>query len=264
MVNLLSIIRFVQTMIFEPHSPDKCCLCGTSDHLTGEHKIKASVLKAVFSDDDMVIFNSASVSDPRKYAQGPKSRAFHFTAGICAECNASRTQSADREFDHFHALACQLTSENKDPGVLFQSKRYLKGSSHYLNFFRYFAKLLCCHLGSSGAPRPVDLSRFAVGESNRNRVWVRIDQDQMYQKVKSMVGPLPYAAHGGLMVFGDRRNNNPIGFQSTLSFGALCYIFSFNLTWWERYALKFGHNEFYDWCHNRIVDSRVSATSIVK
>ncbi len=36
---------------FEPYQTDCCCLCGSPESLTGEHKVKASALRKIFGRD---------------------------------------------------------------------------------------------------------------------------------------------------------------------------------------------------------------------
>lgn len=245
----------MRAIFFEQNKSDVCCLCGSSEDLTGEHKIKASALKTEFRNDEMFIGNFRSPTSRGKHAQSPKSKAFHFSARLCAKCNGSRTQPADREFDRFHSSACQLMKEGKEPTNLFQTERYIKGTSPYLNFFRYFAKLLCCHLAEVKAPRPVHMSRFAIGESNTNCVWIRIDKDWTYRQLAPLIGEHQYAAHGGLVVSGDLKTNGPNGFHSAVTVGAIRYTFFVRLTWLELYALKISHREFYGCCREHLADA---------
>src|SRR3546814_40803 len=128
-------------IFFEPYQAEGCCLCGAGEALTGEHTIKASALREIFGRDAMTIGNFDDDSI-RRLAQGPKSRAFHFSARMCGACNGSRTQAADHEFDRFHALVSSFLSEGRDPSSVFSLPQYTSGSEAYLNVFRYFAKLL--------------------------------------------------------------------------------------------------------------------------
>ena len=245
----------MKAIFFETHKLETCCLCGSSKNLTGEHKIKASVLRSVFGNEKMSIGQITSSTIRARFPQSAKSKMFHFSTRLCAKCNGSRTQAADREFDHFHSSAYQLTKVGEDPTILFQNRRYTKGSSAYLNLFRYFAKLLCCHMADTKAPRPVHMSRFAIGQSNNNCVWIKIDQDWRYKQISRTIGDLPYVAHGGLNVYGDARTNAPTGFHSTITVGTLRYVFFSRLTWLERCALRFSHPQFHSWCSQRIVET---------
>lgn len=63
---------------------------------------------------------------------------------------------------------------------------------------------------------------------------------------------LDYAAHGGLVVYGDRRSGAANAFHSTLSFGPLRYVFWTRLTWPERMALRIAHPQFDGWCKAQV------------
>lgn len=234
-------------IFFEPYKENVCCLCGSSDSLSGEHKIKASALRKIFGKDAMVIgsFDGESIL---RSAQGPKSRAFHFSGRMCALCNGSRTQAADHEFDRFNALVSSLLSQGNDPSLVFDLPQYSVGSEAYLNVFRYFAKILCCHVAESGGPRPLEACEFAIGKINRNIVFLHIDVDPTYVTYRDMFGEHQYAGHGGLMVPFDPKTQNPTSFRSSLSFCETRYIF------WVRFepivgvALRTFHHEFWGKC----------------
>ena len=151
-----------------------------------------------------------------------------------------------------------------DPALVFANDRYFEGSAPYLNIFRYFAKLLCCHLAEVKAPRPVHMSKFATGKNDRNCIWLRIGYDWTYQQFEPYVGQHPYAAHGGLAVYADKLDNGPNAFHSTLTIGALQYVFWSRLTWYERIALQVNHREFYTWCRDRAAEVTVTPMSKIK
>lgn len=232
---------------FEPYQAEGCCLCGSGESLTGEHKIKASVLRKIFGKDAMVIGNFDGESIPRS-AQGPKSRAFHFSARMCSLCNGARTQAADHEFDRFHALVSSFFSEGRDPSSVFSSPQYASGSEAYLNVFRYFSKLLCCHVAESCGPRPLDACEFAIGKTRRNIVFLHIDADPTYMAYRDTLGEHKYAGHGGLIVPFDSTTQNPTSFRSSITLGAVRYRF------WVRFepvvgiALRECHYEFWRKC----------------
>ena len=230
-------------MFFEPYNADCCCMCGSSASLTGEHKIKASALRTIFGRDAMVIgsFDGKSTLRP---AQGPKSRAFHFSARLCASCNSTRTQAPDREFDEFHALVSASLSEGQDPLSVFCLPQYAIGSGEYLDVFRYFAKLLCCHVAESCGPRPLALSEFAVGNVHRNPVFLHIDADPTYATFRETFGEHRYAAHGGLVVPVDANTQLPTSFRSSMTLGAVRYIFWVNFGVLVGAALRLFHQDF--------------------
>ncbi len=234
-------------IFFEPYQAESCCLCGSGESLTGEHKIKASVLRKIFGTDAMVIGNFDGESIPRS-AQGPKSRAFHFSARMCSLCNGARTQASDREFDRFHALVSSFLSEGREPSSVFSSPHYGSDSEEYLNVFRYFSKLLCCHVAESCGPRPLEACEFAIGKARRNIVFLHIDADPTYEAYRDTIGEHKFAGHGGLIVPFDSKTQNPTSFRSSISIGAVRYIF------WVRFdpivgvELRAFHHEFWRKC----------------
>lgn len=234
-------------IFFEPYQLGRCCLCGSTASPTGEHKIKASALRTIFGSDAMVIGRFDGKSALR-YAQGPKSRAFHFSGRMCAECNGTLTQAPDRDFDQFHSLVSALLSAKEAPESVFNLPQYSIGSEPYLNVFRYFAKLLCCHVAESCGPRPLDVSEFALGRTDRNPIFLNIDADPTYKEYLNKVGEHQYAGHGGLIVHVNAKTKLPYSFRSSLSLGAVRYIF------WVRYnalvgmSLKIFHHDFWEKC----------------
>lgn len=234
-------------VFFEPYQVDCCCMCGSSESLTGEHKIKASALRMIFGKNAMVIGNFDGASTPRA-AQGPKSRAFHFSARLCAACNSTRTQAADREFDKFHDAVFALLSKGKDPSSVFDLPQYAIDTEAYLNVFRYLAKLLCCHVAESCGPRPLALSKFALGNVNQNPVFLHIDADPTYAAHREVHGEHNFAGHGGLIVPVDSKTRLPTSFRSSVTLGAVRYIF------WVRFGLPVGlalqifHHDFWRKC----------------
>lgn len=241
-------------VFFEAFQSDACCLCGGQGSLTGEHKIKASALRKVFGKDRMVIRSFDGQSAPRS-AQGPKSEAFHFSSRICVPCNGARTQAADREFDRFHELVSSRVSEGQDPASVFELPQYSVGTEAYLNVFRYFSKLLCCHVAQSFGPRPLDLSRFAIGLASKNVVWLHIDSDPTYQDHRDLHGEHQFASHGGLVVPVDARTKLVTSFISSLTLGEVRYQFRANLMPMAGVALKLFHPLFWAKCQAAYQDT---------
>jgi hypothetical protein len=103
-------VENVPGIFFAPHGPNSCCLCGSTENLTGEHKVKRTALSQEFGSATMAIGVAGDEKSKLRYAQSPKSKAFHFEAKLCARCNGTRTQPADREFDRVHMRA--LSEEN--------------------------------------------------------------------------------------------------------------------------------------------------------
>lgn len=234
-------------IFFKSYQENVCCLCGSDDFLTGEHKIKASALRKIFGTDTMVIGNLVDGGILRT-AQGPKSKVFHFSARMCSSCNGSRTQPADLEFDQFHTLVSSLVSEDREPSDIFNIPPYNLNSEKYLNVFRYFAKILCCQVAESCGPRPLEACEFAMGKTSRNIIFLKIDVDPIYQNYRDTYGEHGFASHGGLIVPFDKKTHNPTCFWSSLSLGAVRYLF------WVRFdaivadELRTYHREFWLKC----------------
>ena len=144
--------------MFEPYQEGHCCLCGIAAPLTGEDKVKASAIRAMFRGERIVIGQFGGGQAYRN-AQGPKSKALHHSAGLCVDCNGALTQRADREFDRLHKLTLEHHAAGTDPSTVFEDERYAEGGEPYLNVFCYFAKLLCCHMGDVHGPVPYRSAR---------------------------------------------------------------------------------------------------------
>jgi hypothetical protein len=239
-------------LLFQSYHAPRCCLCGEIGSLTGEHKIKAAILKQEFGKDRLSVHETNSSDKQGKIAQSVKSKYLKFESRMCQACNSDRTQMPDREFDAFTTLALQKLRLHQEPKSIFDENKYQIGSPAYLNLFRYFAKLLCCHLAEVDAPIPKRLSKFAICRSQRNCVWLDIRRDRTYEQAELQLGEFQYAAHGGLVVYGNKDTNAPEGFHSTLSFGILQYVFFIYLTPSEILELKYTCRKFYDWCCSEV------------
>ena len=244
-------------MFLQRFPPTQCCLCGSSEKLTFEHKIKASALRNIFGQESLVIGNMGAVSEPLRPAQSANSKKLKFDVPICQACNTARTQTADREFDHFHGLVMNAIKANEDPIMIFDSERYRIDSDAYLNLFRYFAKLLCCHIAAVNGPIPRAVAQFAISVNSINRVWLEIKRDPTYYQYATQLGPNGYAAHGGLIVYGDKETLEANAFHSTLTVGLLQYVFNFRLESFEKLEIRERYPDFLQWC----VESISSATT---
>ncbi|WP_145962304.1 hypothetical protein [Pectobacterium peruviense] len=239
---------------FETYHAESCCLCGSDQYLTGEHKIKASALRKIFGKDAMIIGNFSCESIPRS-AQGPKSRAFHFSARMCSLCNSTLTQAADHEFDRFHTAVSSFLSEGRAPALVFNLPQYTSGSEAYLNVFRYFSKILCCHVAESSGPRPLELAEFAMGKASRNVVFLYIDADPTYEAYRDIFGEHKFAGHGGLTVPFNSKTQNPTGFRSSIILGAVRYIFWVEFDVMVGIELRTFHYEFWRKCEAAYKDA---------
>lgn len=237
---------------YAPPLTTRCCLCGSSESLSGEHKIKASALRSVFGDRKTVIIGDGGRF---RYAQSSKSRAFHFAARVCEPCNSARTRPADLAFDVFSCVASELHSHGRDPTEAFQDPRFAPDMGHlYLDVFRYFAKLMCCHLAEMDAPYLEGIAEFAIGTNDHNVVTLMVDVDPAYQRIQDDPQLRLYAAHGGLVITGDRTTKAPISFYSTLTIAAVRYRYFVSYNELGQRELRDYYPDFYDWCVRRIAE----------
>lgn len=234
-------------IFFAKRLPNTCALCGSSENLTGEHKIKRTAIAKEFGSERMSIGTFGSDQPRYRQAQSPKSKAFHFRSRLCASCNGSRTQEPDKEFDRLHTHVLGLVQEGIEPTVAFDLPEYAVGAQGFNNVARYFAKLICCHLAEIDAPRPIYIARFAVGSFLQNRMSLGVHRDWTFEQLSGQSSDVKYASHGGLVVYGDKNTNAPNGFHSTLSLGPVQYVFFFRLDWKELLELRLFHSKFYAW-----------------
>ncbi|WP_258014549.1 hypothetical protein [Stenotrophomonas maltophilia] len=105
-----------------------------------------------------------------------------------------------------------------------------------------------------GAPFQDELADFAIGLSDRNIVELRVDLDEAYKRLQNELSATPYAAHGGLIVTGDKDTLAPTSFYSTLTVGPVRYCFRVSYSEQGQASLMHDHPEFYDWCTRKISD----------
>jgi len=224
---------------FETLNEGECLLCGAVGSLTGEHKIKASLLKGEFGNRKMVMAGK----DAPKVLQSPRSIHTHFTVKICKECNSSRTQAADRAFDRLHQGLKKLRDEGR---------QLIDGNNHpncklsprdSVDYFRYFAKVICCFLAEIGGPRSRSLSQFALGLNNRNPIFLWISKDEQYEVHLAELKTDGFAEHGGMKFRFDDKKKWVQSIESSLSVGGIRYEFWVQLGWLTRLELhfNFGH-----------------------
>ena len=221
-----------------------CLLCGAKEKLTGEHKIKASALKKEFGNNKLCITKSDDNYSYARHAQSIKSKYFKFDMLICETCNTASTQPADLEFDRFNNIAQSKLQLGLDPNLVFELKEYSEETEKYINVFRYFAKLLCCHIAEDQSPVPIRLSEFSIGKHNINYVRLGMQRSKVFvQENKEL-----FAAHGGLVIHADKVTREPCAYYSTLTIGALQYIFFIELGEVELLEIKRFYPEFIEWC----------------
>jgi hypothetical protein len=246
-------------VLLRAYRDDRCCLCGGSGSLTGEHKIKRSALRDEFGNVPLYIGRPGDPDNPLRLAQSPKSKLFHFSGRICDVCNGTRTQTADRAFNEYHKLA-YTTLKQRDishwKDGIFEPPEFSYGDKKSTKLFRYFSKILCCRLAESQGPIPISLAKHAIGEFDQNRVWLQVRRDPIQERFAQQFGEWPYAAHGGLVVYANRRGRQPTGFHSSISIGVVQYVFWFRLHWAEQIELRLAHEKFCRLCRDAALDNQ--------
>lgn len=235
-------------IFFRSSSDNRCCLCGNVySSLTREHKLKASEIKHEFSQLPVYIghFDYEVVSS--REVRGPKAKALTYDAGICSDCNSARTQPADVAFTELNVLLKEGLAKGATISDVLNNSPSAQGNEKIRRVHQYFAKLLCCHLAEMRAPIPKRLSRFALDEERRYCLTMNIQPDWQFAQLSSD-GPSEYAAHGGLVIYCKRNSHAVTGIHSTLTFGAVQYVYWMRFNVLERIELNLFHPDFYLLC----------------
>lgn len=235
-------------MFREPNT-QACVLCGSTEKLTGEHKVKASVLRREFGQAKLVIRTDPEGARDR-LAQSTKSDAFKFRSRLCEPCNTARTQVADRAFEALHARVSELYQQKRDLDEIRSEDVMAEGSDNYLNTFRYFSKLFACRLADIGAPTQNELCEFALGKIDFNPINFFVKLDHSYAVTAAELGDLQSAALGSLLIFGNEDTHFPTAFYSTFSVGPIQYCFSARLNAFGQVRLRLLEPEFFFWCRD--------------
>lgn len=199
----------------------ECVLCGSTGSLTGEHKIKASLIRAEFKDRKTVM---AGMGKPR-LAQSPKSKTYQFKSRICELCNSSRTQVGDRAFDKLHRCLSDLHEKGSELTDQTHKPKCSLDANVQVDYFRYFSKILCCFLAEVGGPRSKTLSAFALGHQNSIPIYLNISKDEEYYSKLISFNSQGFAEHGGLKFLLDDSMQLVQSFASSLSIGGIRYEF---------------------------------------
>lgn len=195
----------------------------------------------------MLIGAFAGLAEPQ-IAQSPKSKAFHFGARLCVECNNARTQPSDIAFTEFDKLALNVLEAGGDPGEVFKDKRYTLDGERYLNLFLYFAKILACQVAEAQGPRILALTEFAIASSDFNPVQLEMGPDPEYFAMKKKFGIAHFAAHGGLSVRLSPQTGLINCLISSLTHRSLRYTFSVKPQQEIASALKARYPIFHERC----------------
>lgn len=218
-------VDHIDRTLFSDNAEGECCLCGATEGLTGEHKVKASTIRAMFEPGLLFIGENPADPERRRSAQGPGSKAFHFRSKICVDCNSSRTQAPDIDFARFDQEVQSLLAQNLDPSEIFAGPRYSEDSDELKNVFRYLAKILACHIADVDGPRFLSITEFAIGRSDINPIRLRIDRDPAFDVWFQETGDHQFVHHGGLGFEASKSTRIIQSFYTTLTHGPLRYTF---------------------------------------
>ena len=103
-----------------------------------------------------------------------------------------------------------------------------------------------------GRRQQIGVVKYAIGESASNRIWLEFKRDPFYDELVAHIGDRGYAEHGGLTVNLRNEALTPDAFHSTLTIGAIQYIFHIRLSEPERQDLLAKHERFCDWCRTKV------------
>ena len=234
-VNSIIDLHCLMIRVFEKIDVSKCTLCGSSGLLTGEHKIKASLLKQEFGNHHTML---AGKDDP-KLAQSSKSKAFHFSTKICQTCNSVATQPADKAFHALHTCMKNLYHEGIELTDRSHRPNHSLSPKEEIDSFRYFAKIFCCFIAEVDGPRPKPIASFAIGKSDHNPIFLRISRDEEYKEKLISLGTEGFAQHGGLIFFFDENKRRVKSIGSSLAIGGITYNFWVQLNWQSRQELHY-------------------------
>ncbi len=229
------------------YTSPRCLLCGEEGTLTREHKIKRSVLSKKFGKQELYFGSEDDIiAGKAKKIQSTKSKHLKFKSPICEECNTTRTQPADRQFD---SLMIELDKAHKagtDPTQVFASERIAVGSKARLDLHRYFAKILCCFLADTDCPIPIRLSTFAIGRSVEDCLQIGIESNMH-----------PFAEHVGLsFVSKSKEDLEPSHIISGISFGSVTVFFWFYFTSTEKAEFKRKYPRAYTRINDLIMEAK--------
>jgi hypothetical protein len=218
-----------------------CWICGATAATTHEHKFKASSLRQHFGNERLTIQREGVA----KFAQGINSSYLKYQSKICEQCNSSTTQESDIAYDTFVAN-CEPYINSKDfSSKAWEQTDFREGQRLRNPLFRYFGKLLGCHLADIKAPIPTRLCRFVEKKSERNCIWLGVRRDVEFDNQRATAAPtrISYAAQGGLVIIAKKPKLFPITAHSTVTIGSTQFIYYLNFTTIEilEMRLRFPH-----------------------
>ena len=239
-------------LLLRHYSNGTCWICGSSDRPSREHKFKASDLRRHFGRQEMIVHRHGDDISVARLAQGLKSSHLKFSSTICENCNSSVTQESDRAYEALISYIETCGAEDDAIAKAFSDPEFSKESNLYIPLFRYFAKLIGCHLADVGAPIPLHLSRFVAKKHSKNCIWLDVRKDLDYQRMtENFPGDvISYAAHGGLVIITKAPKLLPVRVHTTMTAGAIQFVFIYVFTIFEIWEMRLAHRHFIQQCAN--------------
>ena len=204
----------------------------------------------------MFIGTANSLGHVYKIAQSSKSKHLKFPPSICHKCNTSTTQHSDLSYDLFVRSAEEKARSGVHPQEALEDNYFLD-KNNFLALFRYFAKLMGCHLHESGVPIPLHLARFVAQQTDRNCIWL---STCLNPGLSISVEPEGFAAHGGLVTITKEPTLHPIRFHSARMIGSIRMIFWYDMTSLEIWEMRLRFPDFVERCARKACETMKSPT----
>lgn len=238
-------------LLLRRSSAGTCWICGSKSSPTREHKFKASDLRRHFGTTTVHV--RAGEGTDVRVAQGPSSSHLKYESTICERCNSATTQESDRAYDRLIEYIERNGSDIAAITNAFNQPEFQVGAQLYIPVFRYFAKLLGCHLADIRAPIPIHLSRFVAKKNAKNCIWLDVRRDLEYQRISTefSISDLRYAAHGGLVVITKAPKLLPVRLHTTMTVGPVQFVFFYVFTIFEISEMRLCYPEFVRWCEQQ-------------
>ncbi|EPE5851694.1 hypothetical protein [Vibrio vulnificus] len=177
-----------------------CWICGENGE-TGEHLVKASDLKALFSADikRKPIYFHKDNRNPQKLQNVVKAKFVKSEAKLCAHCNGAKTQPFDNDWQ-------TLSEYVRDNYTQLRSNRRIKLKNVFpgrtkqasLNVHLYFAKLLGCRTSSEELPIDIPSIASAINEVKVHpKLRIRLEVWDPKTKIAG-VSKITHRAKGGV------------------------------------------------------------------
>lgn len=224
-------------MILHRRASNSCWICGAGGPLTGEHKIKKTDLRCY----PTVAPKYKLLSDGKKQPiQGLNAKLLKFSPSICARCNNSTTQQADRSYERFRSedTGRVRTTVDELAGKEDWAAEQEVDLSTHIDLARYFGKHLGCSLADSKFPIPLRLSEFVSGRSTTICVTLTTRVAPFWwQDETGRIGPL-HSLGGAFITMSTGEVQATFAYQSTYMTDGVQFIIKMHLSMLEALELE--------------------------